>query len=119
LHVPRSSEGPCNGVLVEATSVLVRVDAIHRRMKGGWRTFEAMAPGQTLCTDPQLARVGFMSGGDAIVFARKLEGLGLEWLWKGQSADIALADPVRGLRNACGWVELHDVKLTPTGSRIV
>src|SRR5690606_12964146 len=46
LHVPRSSEGPCSGVLVEATSVLVRVDAIHRRMKGGWRTFEAMAPGQ-------------------------------------------------------------------------
>jgi hypothetical protein len=47
-------------VLVEAISVVVRRDAIDRSYEGGWVAFVSSVPNATLCTDDQLARVGFM-----------------------------------------------------------
>lgn len=119
LHRPRSVNGVPSGVLVEGTSVIVRIDAIHRRLRGGWRTFLSMVPNQTLCCDMELARVGFMGDEEAKQFAQKLEHHGLEFVREGHAIDIALACHARKLLTPCDWLTLHDVKLTSTGSRVL
>lgn len=118
LHQPRSVEGVAGGVLVEGFSVLVRVDAIHRRLPGGWPAFRALVPNRTLCADAELARVGFMGEDEAMGFADKLEKLGLKHLWEGRAIDMVVVDQVRGPLAPCDWLALQQVKLTPTGSRI-
>jgi ADP-ribosylglycohydrolase len=119
LHMPRSQSGLPSGVLVECSCVIVRIDAIHRRLRGGWRMFVSMAPSQTLCADTELASVGFMSEKESLAFARNLAGLGLKFLWEGNAIDIAIADHVNGLRTPCDWIDVKRVTLTPTGSRVM
>jgi len=51
-------------VLVEAISVIVRVDSINKKFPGGWIGFKDHVPNQTLCADNELARVGFMTSED-------------------------------------------------------
>ena len=119
LHRPRSQSGLPSGVLVECSSVIVRIDAIHRRLRGGWRMFVSMAPNYSLCADMELASVGFMSVDESAAFAKNLAGLGLKFLWEGHAIDIAIADQVVGLRTPCDWVDLKRVQLTPTGSRVM
>ncbi len=60
-------------VLVEAISVIVRRDAVNLRFSGGWREFLAIVPNSTLCSDEDLARVGFMSPLDIEAFVAFLE----------------------------------------------
>jgi len=47
-------------VLIEGTSVVIRLEAIHRQFPGGWQAFKLAAPNKTLCADNELIRVGFM-----------------------------------------------------------
>jgi hypothetical protein len=65
-------------VLVEAYSVLVRVDAIKTSLIGGLSRFTELVPNQTLCSDGVLCRVGFMVLEDASFFTNQLFGEGLE-----------------------------------------
>ena len=51
-------------VLVEAISVIVRVDSINEKFPGGWIGFKDHVPNQTLCADNELARVGFIKALD-------------------------------------------------------
>jgi ADP-ribosylglycohydrolase len=118
LHVPAQASGLARGVLVEAVSVIVRVAEIHRRLRGGWRTFVAMVPNKTLCADMELARVGFCTEADALAFIARLERSGLRFLHKNSAVDIAMADPARLLVVPCDWLVLEDVRLTATGSRV-
>lgn len=115
---PRCIHGVASGVLVECSSVIVRLDAIHTRLPGGWRTFAAMVPNKTLCADMELARVGFMGTHEAAQFARRLEQLGLTYLQGGQAVDIAVIDSVLGLLTPCDWLDIRAVNLTDTGSRV-
>jgi ADP-ribosylglycohydrolase len=119
LHQPRSVEGVASGVLVEGVSVVVRVDAIHHRLPGGWRAFRALVPNRMLCADMELASVGFMAESDANAFADKLVKLGLRHLWEGHAIDLVVADMVHGAHSPCDWLHLERVKLTPTGSRVM
>lgn len=54
-------------VLIEAISVVVRKDAIEKRFPGGWDSFLDEIPNNTLCTDGELVRVGFMSPQDVML----------------------------------------------------
>lgn len=119
LHQPRSVAGVASGVLVEGICVLVRMDAIHRRQPGGWRAFRALVPNRTLCADAELARVGFTGESEAVAFAEGLQKLGLKHLWEGRAIDIVVVDQVRGPLAPCDWLALQQVKLTPTGPRIL
>ena len=55
-------------VLVEAISVIIKVEAIQSKFPGGWNGFENVVPNQTLCSDGEIARVGFMDPADAESF---------------------------------------------------
>ena len=60
-------------VLVEAISVVVRREAIDRSFAGGWDSFVSLVPNATLCSDGQLARVGFMDPKAVERFVRRFQ----------------------------------------------
>ena len=72
-------------VLVEATSVLVRIDAITNKFSGGFDAFESAVPSDTLCVDNEIAGVGFMTPVDVEAFVKKLERNGSVYQREGQA----------------------------------
>lgn len=102
-------------VLVEALSVIVRRDSIDSYMTGGWSKFVDLVPNQTMCTDEELVRVGFMTPADVEDFVFQLERHGLQFHYgdvKTQierglrnSGDIVVIDQIRGPTTQCDWIE--------------
>jgi hypothetical protein len=105
-------------VLVEAISVITRVDTILKAVPGGWDGFKRIVPNSTLCADTEIARVGFMSPVDVESFIKKLTGLGLEFLCDGAAVDIAVADQIHGLTSACAWLEFGRAPSGDKGGRV-
>jgi len=105
-------------VLIEATSVVIRADALLQRFPSGWEAFKRIVPNQTLCADNEIVRVGFMSPMDVESFVRKLQGAGLEFLRDGEAIDIAVADQMRGLTSKCTWLEFGQVDMSGEGQRV-
>ena len=93
-------------VLVEASSVIVRVDAIRKRYDGGWDEFRDTVPNQSLTCDNELARIGFMTNEDVDRYIAELEAKGLCFLKDGQAQDIAVVDQAAGLITPCDWLEV-------------
>lgn len=102
-------------VLVEAISVVVRRDAIDRAYAGGWGEFVRRVPNATLCTDGELARVGFMSPGDTEQYVRGLEARGLVFMREGQARDLVVVDQQRGPTTPCEWIEFARLPFSPGG----
>lgn len=102
-------------VLIEATSVVVRADALLQKFPGGWDAFKSVVPNQTLCADNEIVRVGFMSPQDVESFVKTLQGGGLEFLRDGEAIDIAVADQTRGLTSPCTWLEFGQVEMSGKG----
>jgi hypothetical protein len=100
-------------VLVEANSVIVRVPAIRDRYPGGWPAFDDNVPNNTLCSDGELARVGFMNPNDRESFVDRLQRDALTFLSDGKSQDIAIADQTDGLTVPCDWLEFIHVEMRP------
>src|SRR6266851_5058688 len=100
-------------VLVEATSVIIRVQAIHEWYDGGWPSFAQDVPNQTLCSDNELARIGFMSPDDCRAFVDNLDRLGIAFLRSGQSQDIVIADQLRGFTVPCEWADFGRIEISP------
>lgn len=98
-------------VLVEAISVVVRADAIHRRFRGGWDGFRDSVPNKTLCADYELARVGFMTPADVEAYVKELEQNGLKYQRWGKAKDIVVIDQIRGPAVPCGWIEFGHINL--------
>ncbi len=91
-------------VLFEANSVIIRTQAIRERYTGGWNEFAEAVPNGTLCTDDDVARVGFMNPDDCESYVASLERRGLTFLRDGQSQDIAVAIQTDGIIVPCvGW----------------
>lgn len=105
-------------VLVEAISVIVRREAVKTRFAGGWREFLTCVPNSTLCTDGDLARVGFMSPPDIEAFVRHLEEGGLTFLRNGQAVDMAVVDQKRGPTMPAKWLEFAQISLGETGNKV-
>jgi hypothetical protein len=100
-------------VLVEAISVIVRVDAIRHRYPGGWTAFEKDVPNKTLCCDNELARVGFMNPKDCESFVDGLGRVGIIHLKDGNGQDIVVADQMQGFTTPCNWAEFGRVDMEP------
>ena len=64
-------------VLVEGFSVIVRRDSIESKYAGGWKAFLTDVPNATLCSDDELARVGFMDRNAVEAYVGHLERMGL------------------------------------------
>jgi hypothetical protein len=98
-------------VLIEAISVVIRVDSIQRQFSGGWPEFKKSVPNRTLCDDNEIARVGFMTPADVQAFVRVLESRGLTHLRDRTAADCVVVEQMHGPCNACEWIEFGSVMI--------
>jgi hypothetical protein len=105
-------------VLVEAHSVIIRCDALHGTYPGGWERFVADAPNRTLCSDGELARVGFMAPADSGAFIRHLVRCGLRHCGDDTAPDIAEAFQLSGLRVPCDWLEFGRMAMNGCGASV-
>jgi hypothetical protein len=99
-------------VLIEAFSVIVRVQAIRDKYFGGVKAFMDDIPNSTFCTDGLLGRVGFMSLDDAFFFSAELMNKGLDSL-RGdrENTDIAYAVQDVGLIDECSWLVVERLSI--------
>ena len=102
-------------VLIEAISVIVRRDAISTKYQGGWPAFVSDAVNATLCSDDDIARVGFMNPADVETYIALLEGRGLRFLSDQRIVDIAVVDQQRGPTMACDWLEFAKLNFGDRG----
>lgn len=100
-------------VLVEANSAIVRIQAVHDRYAGGWPAFADSVPNNTLCSDSEVARVGFMDPNDCQAFIGDLERHGLAFLREGRCQDVAVAIQTTGLTIPYDWLEFGYVEEHP------
>jgi hypothetical protein len=115
-------------VLCDAISVVVRRDAIDAYYTGGWNQFINCVPNATLCTDGELARVGFLTPDDVREFVDDLidSGLQLEPKIKflglfgsgRERSDIVVVDQHRGATMPCSWIEFGKFKLTDHSNEV-
>jgi hypothetical protein len=105
-------------VLVEAISVVCRIDAIEQKFEDGWDAFARLVPNQTLARDNDLVRVGFMIPDDVKAFVDQLQAHGLQFLVEDQAVDIAVVDQVQGFTSICAWLELAKINLNDAGQQI-
>jgi hypothetical protein len=105
-------------VLVEAISVVVRRDSIERSFNGGWTAFVSCVPNATLCTDSQLAGVGFMDPKAVGKFVGCLQAAGLVFLKAGKCVDITVVDQQRGPTMPCEWLEFARIPFGKSGEKV-
>ena len=99
-------------VLVEAISVIVRVDAVEARYPGGWAAFRDAVPNATLASDREVARIGFMASADVEAYIRHLETNGLNFIRHGTSIDVVVVDQQRGPTKPCAWLDWGHVSIS-------
>ena len=104
-------------VLVEAISVVIRVDSLLKIFPGGREEFKRIVPNQTLCADNEIVRVGFMVPDDVESFVKTMEKNGLTFIRDNESVDIAVVDQMRGPTMECNWLEFLHVDLLEDGIR--
>ena len=92
-------------ILIEATCVIVRADAIVGRYPGGWVAFRDSAPNRSLVCDNEIAGIGFMAYQDVDNFIRHLQSLGLRFHEGGQTLDMAIVDQWHGVTTPTDWLE--------------
>jgi hypothetical protein len=87
-------------VLVEAISIIVRLEAIASRYDGGRAAFVVNVPNRTPCCDNELAGVGFMNPDDCKAFVHWLGRKGIPFE-NGAGPDVVVADQLCGITPAC------------------
>jgi hypothetical protein len=97
-------------VLVEAISVIVRLQAIASRYEGGWTSFIEDVPNRSLCSDNELVRVGFMIPDDCKAFVDGLNRKGIPFE-NGAGPDVVIAEQLHGITTASQWAEFGQVEL--------
>lgn len=102
-------------VLIEAHSIVVRCAAIHKRYPGGWDRFAWEVPNRTLCSDEEIARVGFMSPVDAQAYANHLVSRRLRYYENGAVLDLAPVFQLSGLTVPCAWLQSGRIYLDTCG----
>jgi hypothetical protein len=100
-------------VLVEANSIVVRADAIRERFSGGWAAFADDVPNSTLCSDGEIARVGFMNPNDGGDYIDRLVSFGLIFKRGDKCADIGVALQGQGLALPCDWLDYGTIEIAP------
>jgi hypothetical protein len=101
-------------VLIEGISVVIRIDALLNKFPGGWNAFVLTVPNKTLCSDNEIARVGFMTPQDVKAFVTQLEQSGLEFIRSGIPVDLAVIDQRQGPMKPCEWLEFGHINIDPT-----
>lgn len=97
------------GVLIEGISVVVRREAIERKLVGGFEQFQRLIPNATACSDAHFTRVGFMAGPDVKDFVESLVARDLTFHDGHQFVDIAVVDQHHGPTAPTPWLSILQV----------
>lgn len=93
-------------VLIEAFSVVTRIESIEQKYPGGIDGFRQSCPDGTFCIDNSIvSRIGFATLGDADDFAFSLIELGFSYVVNKAFGEIAVLDQFDGLVIPCPWLE--------------
>ena len=106
-------------VLVEAISVVIRIQPLLERFPGGWDAYKAIVPIKTLCADNEVARIGFMNPRDVEYFVKRIEQSGFVYLRDGKAIDLAVVDQQRGPAAPCDWLKVGHVPLDDDHTQII
>lgn len=108
-------------VLCEMISVIVRRDSLRRYYLGGERAFFLAIPNRSMCRDPELVRVGFMTLDAASEYVAELVENGLQYHLgdansdtsepKRAFSDIVVVDQRQGPLTPCEWLVLGHITL--------
>jgi len=107
-------------VLVEAISVIVKVDALRRSYPGGWEGYRDASPNQTFCSDPEITRIGFMRPDETLHHVTSLERYGLTYKagGEGHAINLVVVDQQRGPMVECPWIEFGHIPMGPSGEPV-
>ena len=92
-------------VLIEAISVVVRLETLRDRYPGGVEGFQDDCPNRSYCADESIARVGFLEPAEMEAFGDKLEAAGFRGMHEGQCLDFVIVDQVHGPIGPSAWFE--------------
>jgi hypothetical protein len=93
-------------VYCAAVSVIVRNSTIEARFPGGISTFGLSRPNETLCSDGEISRVGFLVENDARSFIARLLEAGIVPPENEASSEIALIVEGMGFLYPCEWLQI-------------
>ncbi len=93
-------------VLIEAITVVIRIDAVDRCITGGVAALAEASPNTTFRSDGKLAATGFMSPGDVEVYILAMQKAGLRYMERGECRDIVVIDQIRGPTVPCEWIQI-------------
>ena len=105
-------------VLIEAVCAVVRRDAIHDRIAGGWTAFVAAVPGGAFCYDDEVASVGFMAVADAETFLLHLQSLGLRVAPAEDDVDACLVEQLGRNITPAPWLGTTRIALDEIGGEV-
>jgi len=98
-------------ILIEAISVVVRLDALDRLGVDGRDAFFNLIPNQTYYEDKKIGRVGFMEEHDALDFINNLSSIGLcQSDDSGAYMDFAILLQEQEEIKPCPWIERFEIE---------
>ena len=100
-------------VLIEGISVVVKVQSMLDAFDRDWNAVFDVIPNKTLCSDTELARIGFMTPVDVEAFVNVLQIHGLQFIEEGRCVDIVVVDQMLGVINLCDWVDFGVYEIAP------
>jgi hypothetical protein len=98
-------------VLIEVTSVVIRLETIADKYPGGVEQYIKDRPNMTLCMDEDIARLGFMAERDADDFIESLRRDGFKYVKDDKDNEIAIVDQFRGIYLPCDWLEFLNLRI--------
>lgn len=110
-------------VLIEALSVVIRLDRLKAKASGDSPVFRQMAAHPSYCADGELCRLAFFRPDDVAAFVGDLERMGLRHVVEdaqGRHAeDLAVVDQQAGPTVAADWLEVRLVDFVSDGTQPV
>ena len=97
-------------VFCEFISVIIRRDSIDKYFPGGWTRFVSELPNQSMATDGEVVRVGFMNPIDSSIYLDFLIDEGLQFMQSSgrEIDDISNLDQFNHPLNQSSWLMVGD-----------
>lgn len=99
-------------VLAEALSVIINDKDLSGADFKDWDDFLSIVPAkQTVASDSELIRVGFMHPDDADAFIETLESKNLVHLQNGKAKDMVIVNQIYGFASECDWATFGQIEI--------
>jgi hypothetical protein len=106
-------------VLIEAFSVVIRIETIEAKYPGGIAAYKHICPEQNFCCDNSItSRIGFPTLDQAEEFVGILEDIRFLYNVDGDFDEIAIVDQWDGIILPCNWLEFGFMEFARLEGRV-